>query len=320
MRIRSTLCLACQFFTLSICGDVAAQITITDPGSKGVRQVSLSTPQGIVAARRDASSRSQIRVAVQYLMVDKATRAAIFAGLESTAIENSVTVPEAVGPVDLGSIETPNASSKQITSPSRVTTSVLNDSDVSLVLKKSVESPASDVSNAPSIMLLDGKEAEMNDVVQHPFVIDVQSDGNAIKPSVHAFDDGIRLRLLAELADASPSTDSPPGAIRLTCEILSSRLLEVQSDEIFGVRDEPVAVQTPIHQLTSAIASQQLAEGQTLLVDPHVSKTRTVQSETAVPVIGKIPYVGRSFRNVDVTSVEQHMIVLLRPSIEQRKE
>ena len=90
----------------------------------------------------------------------------------------------------------------------------------------------------------------------------------------------------------------------------------MQSDQVFGLKDEPLTVQIPVHQVTAAIASQQLAKGQTLLVDPHVTRTKSVEQKSEVPVLGKIPYVGRSFKHTAVGTVEQHMLMLLQPSIE----
>ena len=79
-----------------------------------------------------------------------------------------------------------------------------------------------------------------------------------------------------------------------------------------------MTVQVPIHQVTTAATSAILLKGQTLLVDPHVSTSKTYQSETRVPVLGKIPYVGRSFKNVSVGRVEQHLIVLLQPTLDSK--
>jgi hypothetical protein len=319
MQLRVTGLLAFQFITLSCCGDVAAQLTITDPAAAGaVRQVSLSGSKGIVAARRDAN-RTQIRVSVQYVMVDDATRSAIYEEVDASAIKNILQVPETADSVGLDSTPSPIAASQQIRSPSRVTTCVLHEPDVALVLQKATQSPSSNVSSAPSVILLDGKEAEMNDVIQHPLVIDIAEEGGLLKPLVHSFDDGIRLRMLATLPNATPEPDSEgdPPPIELTCEIIASQLLDVKTDQVFGVQDQPLTVQVPIHQVTTALASQLLAPGQTLLIDPHVTKTLSVRSESAVPLIERIPYVGRSFKNVAVAEVEQHMIMLFQPSIEK---
>ena len=200
--------------------------------------------------------------------------------------------------------------SQQISSPSRVTCCVLSDRETEAVLLQAGKSPACEVTAAPGVILLDGTEAEMNDVIQHPFVVDMQTDGDVVKPAMHVLEDGTRLRLLASLADAS----GPP--IHLTCEIVTSRILEVKTDVVFGVQDQPVPVQVPIHQRVTAIASGELREGQSLLVDPHVSKTGPAPAEADLPMLARIPYVGRKFRQPESVVVEQQVLVLLRPSIE----
>ena len=326
MRMRRYL-LSFQFLAVLFASCASAQLTITEPEpAKGpIRQVSSSLPlatstpwEGIAYARYQASSGTQIRVSVQYLMVDEVTRTAIYADLESTTIKTSVLVPGTADSADLQTNESPLRSSQQINAPSRVTTCVLSDSDTAAIMKKAIESESSDVTRSPSVMLLDGKQAEMNDVVQRPFVVDMQQDGSRMKPIVHVIDEGTRLRLLANLMAPAedPSSAENDQPIYLSSELVISRVLDVRSDKVFGLDDEPLAVQIPVHQVTAAIASQRLAKGQTLLVDPHVTRTKSVQRKSEVPVLGKIPYVGRSFTNTATGTVEQHMLMLLQPSIE----
>ena len=62
-----------------------------------------------------------------------------------------------------------------------------------------------------------------------------------------------------------------------------------------------------------------LVSGQTLLIDPHMSSTKNIRNETSVPLLGKIPYLGRSFKNVALSTLDQHMIVLLRPELANGK-
>ncbi len=71
-------------------------------------------------------------------MVDEATRTAIYADLESTAINTSVLVPGTADSADLHANQSPLRSAQQINSPSRVTTCVLNDSDTDAIMKKAV--------------------------------------------------------------------------------------------------------------------------------------------------------------------------------------
>ncbi len=326
MRMRTYL-LSFHFLAALLANCAFAQLTITEPEpTKGpIRQVSSTLPlakstpwEGIAYARYQASSGTQIRVSVQYLMVDEVTRTAIYADLESTAIKTSVLVPGTADSEDLQTNASPLRSSQQINAPSRVTTCVLNDSDTAAIMKKAIESESSDVTRSPSVMLLDGKQAEMNDVVQRPFVVDMQQDGSGMKPIVHVIDEGTRLRLLANLTNpaadpCSADTDQP---IHLSSELVISRVLDVRSDQVFGIDDQPLAVQIPVHQVTAAMASQRLAKGQTLLVDPHVTRTKSVQRKSKVPVLEKLPYVGRSFKKTAIDTVEQHMLMLLQPSIE----
>ena len=100
---------------------------------------------------------------------------------------------------------------------------------------------------------------------------------------------------------------------QIGCEIVSQRVIETRTDFLFGHGPKPLKVQIPHLQVTTARATAHLAMGQTLLVDPHVTSTRSFRSETSVPFLGKLPYVGRSFKNVAVTTHDQHLVVLLHP-------
>lgn len=155
----------------------------------------------------------------------------------------------------------------------------------------------------------------MSDIVQRPFVINIQQVGDATKPVVQVLDEGTRLRLLANLA-AEPSAQGQ--SIHLTSEITISQILDVKTNQIFGLEDEPLTMHVPIHQSTTATAAEQLLVGQTLLLDPHVVKSKSVRVESGVPMFAKIPYVGRRFKNLSILSVAQNMMVLLQPSIERK--
>ncbi|MGI9470676.1 MAG: hypothetical protein ACR2NZ_04020 [Rubripirellula sp.] len=300
------------------CNSATAQLTITNPDDDAtpqpVRQVSLSTPADIAMAKLDDADRQQLKVTVQYLQVDAETRQAIYATIGPEAIQTATYIPETDQVRTSSKSVAPANSGKAITSASRVTTSILDVEDVADIVLAAQQSAGSNVSNAPSVILLEGKKAELNDVVQRPFIVNMEATEGGPKPIMQVVDEGTRLGIVANLTEDAPSADS----IELSCEIVTSRVLDVESDLVFNVKEEAMTVQVPIHQVTTAATSAVLTEGQTLLVDPHVSTTKSVQSETSVPVLGKIPYVGRSFKNVAVGHVEQHMIVLLLPQIEKQ--
>ena len=178
-------------------------------------------------------------------------------------------------------------------------------------------SAQSSISNAPAVLLMEGKPAEMNDMVRHPLVVDFDQQLGVSKPVVHTFEDGLQLQLQAV---ERPGTDPLPPGIDLTCRITAKRLLDIETDQVFGLDDESLMVQVPLHQVTTAAVNRRLSADQTLLVDPHVRSDAQIETKTGVPVIGQLPYVGRTFQNTRVESVKQYLIVLLRTAVHPTKD
>jgi Bacterial type II and III secretion system protein len=309
---------------LASCGAAMAQLTITDPGKPGesIRQVSLSTSalnantlttdfQPTTDSNLD--SRAQIRVTVQYLQVDKETRAAIYSSLSQDSLKSSIHVPATAETTALVEHSPGAACQSQTVAPGRITTCVLNEADSSAIMQRVKASLASEVSRAPNLILLDGKEAELNDLVQRPFVVDMQPDGDIIKPVVNVLAEGTRLRLLAGLGVVPDGSEG----IQLTAEVQISRILDVGKSEVYGLSEEPMTVQVPLHHIGTSSVQEVLAKGQAILIDPHLTRTSMIQSNAKVPLLGKLPIVGRSFNNVSAASVEQNLLVILQPAIER---
>lgn len=312
--------IAASCFLLSLSAPASAQLSITRPKPTSIQQVSATTPS-LAAARN--SLLPQVRVTVRYLMVDDSTRAEIYDTLDPEQIVTHSNLPE-LSEVQRHSPQSSETeplalsesmighSRHRFRAPARVTTSVLAPSTVESIVELASDSPSSVVSDAPAVILIDGKEAEMNDVVQHPMVVDLQRRGDVVHPTVRVFEDGIRLRMLASLG----SQPTVGAGILLSCEVSTSEILSVGSHKVYGVQDEPATVQVPIHQVTSATASTRIAYGHTLMIDPHYTKAGQVRQQRGVPMLSKLPYLNRTFKNVDVATVDQSMIILLQPSIE----
>ncbi len=316
MRFRTATTTIPLLATFLVCGPVRAQLTITTPetpiATRQVPSAADSPAAGIVAARRAASDPSQIRVTIQYLMLDDATRDEIYQKLEPGEIRRASFVQPPAAGKSASTPENPITASYQFESVSRVTSYVLSPAQKESVVAQANASNLSDVTRAPSVVLLQGNEAELTDMVQRPFIVDIQGYGNAIEPKVQVLDEGTRLRLLARSSKSGERT-----AFDLTCGVEVSRVVDVQSDKVFGARSEPLAVQVPLHRVTKANVSSSLAAGQTLLIDPHVSSSKVMAQPAEVPVLSKLPYVGRSFKNASIGETTQHMMILLYPSIEE---
>jgi len=305
---------------LAWCTTASAQFSIARPKPTSIQQVSATTPS--LAASRNALL-PQIRVTIRYLMVDEPIREKIYASmpedssvthanLPSTELRrHSPNTPESEPLVFTDGLH--STSAHRFSAPSRVTTSVLDSSQVQSILDLAAGNSKCEVSNAPAVIFIDGKEAEMNDVVQHPMVVNIQSESDVVHPTVRIFEDGIRLRMRSSLDGRRDDSDG----ILLSCEVNTSEILDVKTHKIYGVQEQPLTVQVPIHQVTSATVSARLAAGQTLLVDPHHSKESTITQDQGVPLLTKIPYVNRTFKNVGSTTVERSMLILLEPSVEQ---
>ncbi len=311
------------FLVLGCSVPVTAQLSIARPKPTSIQQVSATTPA--LASERD-STRPQIRVSIRYLMVDEQTRSQIYASVDPASIINrSQTLssprderqsePEATSqPLEL--TESMAASSDhQFRAPGRVTTCLLNQLQADSIVEIARSSDLNEVSDAPTVILIDGKEAEMNDVVQHPMVVDIQANADLVSPTVKVFEEGLRMRMKASLGGRRDTREG----LLLSCEVNTSQTLDVKQHKIYGVQSEPVTVQVPIHVVSSARASTRMAAGQTLMIDPHHNRESSVRRQTGVPVLTRLPYVGRSFKNVSAEPVNRWMIVLLEPSLEASK-
>ena len=311
-----TMLVACLFtFTSGL--PVLGQLTITNPDGvpppSNVRQVSLSTPPSIdapIPARRPPSQ--QLRIRVQFLEVDQTTREAIYTGLGTDVLRTSTNLPrEKPQDSDSKTLHNfPTQSDAVTRTTALVTQAVISTAEVAGILKMTEASSNSIIADAPNLLLLNDNKVELTNMTQRPFVVNHEKHGDETKPILQHIEEGTRLGILARMEASTISTEEH---LEIGCEIVSRRVIDIRTDFVFGLGTKPLRIQIPQLQVTTARAKANLTFGQTLLVDPHVTSTRVFRSETSVPFLGRLPYVGRSFKNVAVTTHDQHLIVLLHP-------
>jgi type II secretory pathway component GspD/PulD (secretin) len=201
---------------------------------------------------------------------------------------------------------------QMIAKSSRVTTCILEDAELAQIMRDVAGSAGSNITRAPSIVLIDGQETEMTDLVQRPFLVDLQpqrtEQGSEVKSVVQVLNEGMTTHLSA--------ASTPSGRIHLVSRLTFEKIVSVEAEEVFGIRDEPTTIQDPVHQRKVVHATENLEVGQTLLVDPYVKHETKVSTTTGVPILRNIPYLAKSFTNTTVSPVEQQMIVLIQPSME----
>lgn len=265
--------------------------------------------------------RDQIKVKVSYLMIDAETRREIYAEMAGDKIGAVTSMPEPPVRVPLDQIQTSQTCSHEITVPARATIGVLTEAEFRDIRTRIDSSPTSQITKSPSMIVLDGIEAEMNNLAQFPIVIDAASSGESVgdlaaktvTPTIRIYDQGTRVRLLASVwsADGNPVADS---TIKLTIEGTTSVIDEVAVDEIFG-GDQPMTTKVPQHQIKTVTVVETLGANQALWLDMHFKQPKSVRAETPVPIINKVPYVGRSFKNVHDVQVDQYLVLVLQPSV-----
>ncbi len=296
--------------------NVEAQLTFSNPmdasatpvWDRMVERVSLTQ-----SGQPHLVDQTQIRVKVRYLMVDAATRNKIYRAMEVGKLRHlgPSRNDEELGPAvnNQGDTGTANIASCRVSVLTSATTCRFDSRQAESFVSQVGQSDLSEVRPAPTIFLLNGKQAEMNDMAQHPFLIEMRGDADSREPVIKVFDAGTQLRLTCSRNPTNPST------LELTAEVTCSRIDRVDTEMLFGVGDEPVEVKVPHHLVQVVRVSDSISAGDLLMIDPHVRSSKIIQHETRMPMVGKLPYVGQNFTNQQAVEVQQYLIVLLEPGL-----
>jgi hypothetical protein len=280
-----------------------------------LQQIAMLRNAGIVAARLEASRAQQIRVTVQVLSVDDQTRASIYEELGVDAIKTRGTkISTARDKEANDTIVSRIDSVRMIGTTSHVSTSVLDQDRLASVMTKVKQSAESAVLRTPSIILLDGLSAGYSDISQRPFVVDVERLEGGLSPVVQVLEEGTRIQVTARLAQwdgvAAPR-------IQLHSEISWHKIVGFETEYVFGIEKSATPIQVPTYVVKTAIAAEELAESQVLMVDPYLSELAPVQDEPSESVLKRLSYVGRSFKAAPPAPKKRHLIFLLQPSLQK---
>lgn len=274
--------------------------------------VGLSVPARMMHGPRVRSAEKQIRVNLRYVLVDAESRAKMYQYLGRERLKTVGSRVPNLHP-DYSEAESADTRGTELISKSsHVTTCLLANDDMRHILKAVQENPYSGITRAPSIVLIDGQDTEVTDLVQRPFVVDLQrqeTGGNAsVNSVVQVLNEGVTVNVSASL--------TPSQRVHVRSKIVFEKIVDVETEEVFGISDEATAVQVPVHQRKSVEAIENLELGQTLLIDPYVKQDSVHAQTRNVPVLSNIPFLGDSFKSDETVNVTQHMIVLIQPDLE----
>ncbi len=314
---QGVLCLvACLVFSaVSSAQNVPIPVTIEPQAGFNngpVLPVGLSVPARMMNGPRIPSVEKQIRINIRYVLLDPETRKQIYQRLGA---ERLTTVGGQVPNLQTdhaGAESADTRGTEIIAKSSRVTTSILSAEDLKRILQDVASSAGSQITRAPSIVLIDGQETDVTDLVQRPFVVDLQRQTIGKQPAVNSvvqvLNEGISIHLSASL--------TPSQRIHVVSEIIFEKVLDVETEEVFGISEDATTVQVPVHQRKTVNATENLQIGETLLVDAYVKHESQKMQTTGVPVLSSLPYISKSFTNTEAIRVQQQMIILIQPTIE----
>lgn len=282
-----------------------------------VAPVSLTTPARVLQETNQPTSDRQIRVDIRFLRVDDETRELIYQQLGTENIQTQTqriplndSVSQLSNQVSQGNHL---RSSRQTLTTSCVSTCVLSEK-MSKELMEQVElSVASGIWAAPTMTLFDGQDGRMTEMVQRPFVVDLPElvPGAAgaktdAKSLTQVLDEGTALRIKVQTRDEE--------SFHLVSELAYTRITDLQTRRVFGVRSSNTSLQVPMHEIESVAVAQEMVFGQTLLLDPYVTREIELKKEQDAPFLSKIPYMNK-FRNVAAAKVNTNLMVMIQPKI-----
>jgi general secretion pathway protein D len=212
---------------------------------------------------------------------------------------------------------------------------ILSDIEVFLLLQAAQGDTRSNVLQAPKVTLFNGQNATVSDTTQTPFVtsiIPVVGDfAAAQQPVVCVLSEGTSLSVQAVVSNDRRF-------VRLTLIPFFSRIGEVKEftfqqkirrrevavGDIPGLEDligeaaeiemEGTTVQLPSYSFTTVTTTVSVPDGGTVLLG-GIKRLSEGRTERGVPMLSKIPYVNRLFRNVGIGRTSQSLMMMVTPRI-----
>jgi type II secretory pathway component GspD/PulD (secretin) len=231
------------------------------------------------------------------------------------------------GPIDFiqrhsGNVaQTPQGEAAALISGSYGT--VMDDLQVSFLIRATQRHSEAKVLNAPKVTVLNGRPAIITINEQRAYVGDydfedittagIQQPTRVIAdPVIGSILDGVSLDIVPTI-----SKDKRYVALRIVTWISDSDL--TQQFPVFSPQGDIFSITLPLLEIAQIRTRVNVPDGGTLLIGGQ-KLTRDTREEEGVPVLSKIPILGRAFRNKGRTRDQEVLLVLVRPKIMLQEE
>ncbi len=214
---------------------------------------------------------------------------------------------------------------------------ILSDIEMFFFLTAAQGDTRTSVLQAPRVTMFDGQQASINDVVQRPFVVSlipvVGDFAVGQQPVIVVINEGTTLNVQAVVSQDKRF-------VRLTLNPTFSRIDRVETFTFQGTtssnngtsvidpntglptptRDQQQAVvtgttvQQPVLATTNVSTTVSVPDGGTILLG-GIKRMSEGRTERGVPILSKIPYVNRLFKNTAIGRVTSTLMMTVTPRI-----
>lgn len=213
---------------------------------------------------------------------------------------------------------------------------ILSDIEAFFFLQAAQGDSRTNVLQAPKVTMYDGQQAMINDTVQRLFVTSITpmvgDFAVAQQPVVTVISEGTQLNVQAVVSEDKrfvrvtlmPHFSQIGDVDTFTYE--GRRVRSSSSVERDPVTGEPITnddeeeyyegttVQQPTVASTQIMTTVSVPDGGTILMG-GIKRMREGRSERGVPILSKIPYINRLFRNVAIGRDAQSLMMMVTPRI-----
>lgn len=238
---------------------------------------------------------------------------------------------------------TPPFGSANLGNPSTIGFAILSDIEAFFFLQAAQADTRSNVMQAPKVTMFDGQFANISDISQTPFVtsiIPVVGDfAVAQQPVIVVLNEGTQLNVQGIVSDDKRfvrltlvpyfsqigNVDTFTYEGRRTTRSSSTATTDtdgdgdIDEDDIVDTTEEDdviegTTVQLPSFASTSVQTTVSVPDGGTILLG-GIKRLSEGRTERGVPVLSKIPYISRLFRNVSAGRSASSLMLMVTPRI-----
>jgi general secretion pathway protein D len=214
---------------------------------------------------------------------------------------------------------------------------ILSDLELFFFLQASQGDSRTNILQAPKVTMFDGQIASVNDFAQRPFVISLQpvvgDFAVAQQPIIAVLNDGTTLNVQSVVSQDKRY-------VRLTLNPSFTRIEDADNTFTFSGRTssktgstvigpdgkpttnrddeetitEGSTVQLPTLGVTSVSTTVNVPDGGTILLG-GIKRLRESRGEQGVPILSKIPYINRLFKNVGIGRETNTLMMTVTPRI-----